>query len=273
MTATPPLTGAIVQARFGSVRLPGKVLADLGGKPMLERVLERVAAATRVALVVLATTADPEDTPLAALGEALGARVFRGSADDVLDRYHRAATAHGIDVIVRVTGDCPLVDPALIDRTVAVFAEGDCDYVSTSYPVATFPDGLDVEVFSRTALDRAWREARLGSEREHVTPYIWKHPRGFRLKAVTHAENLSAMRWTVDLDRDLEFVRCVYRRLEPASGPVFGMQEILDLLRRHPEIAAINRGIARNEGYEKSLQEDGEASRRDGGRGGRGAPA
>ncbi len=251
---------AIIQARRGSTRLPGKVLADIAGEPMVQRVIERVKAATLLDKVILATTVEERDTPLATLAGSLDVEVFRGSVDDVLDRYYQAAKSFGVEVVVRVTADCPLMDPSIIDRAVTTFLEGDCDYASTAYPVPTFPDGLDVEVFSIWTLEKAWKGTSLPSEREHVTPYIWKNPHIFRLKNIVNPEDLSAMRWTVDEERDLQFVREVYCHLDDGTGRIFGMNEVLSLLERHPELLEINQGIQRNEGYQKSRREDRQAA-------------
>ena len=244
---------AIVQARTESSRLPGKVLADIAGAPMVLRVLSRAAAASLVHKVVLATTEDPSDDVLDETARAAGYSVFRGSVDDVLDRYWGAATAAGADVVVRITADCPLLDQAVVDRTVEAFLDGGCDYASTAYPTTSFPDGLDVEVMSLETLGQAWREARWRSEREHVTPYIWKNPERFCLRSVSSGRDLSGMRWTVDEEPDLVFVREIYRHL---GEQPFGMEEVLALLEKRPELARINGGIRRNEGYETSVSGD-----------------
>jgi spore coat polysaccharide biosynthesis protein SpsF len=246
-------TIAIIQARMSSTRLPGKVLADVAGRPLLAHLLERAARAETLDSTVIATTVGPLDDPIEELCRRREVPCFRGSEEDVLDRYHRAATAFGGDVIVRLTADCPVLDPAVIDQTVRYYLDGEFDYVSNALK-PTFPNGLDAEVFSFAALDRAWREAALRSEREHVTPYIWKHPELFRLGSVEHDADLSAFRWTVDEPEDLELVREFYRHLGPAS--TFGMAEILALLERHPELTGINARFKRNEGYQKSLRED-----------------
>ena len=248
-------TIAIVQARMGSTRLPGKVMADLLGKPLLARVIERAQAIRDIAAVVVATTTAERDRPLLDLAREYHAEAFAGSEDDVLDRYYQAASALGADVIVRLTADCPLLDSGVSARVVARFSRGDVDYACNTLP-PTFPDGLDTEVLSFAALERAWRQARLTSEREHVTPYIWKHPAEFRLVNVTNAVDRSALRWTVDEPQDLEFVRAVYHRLHRADRTAFGMQEVIDLLEREPGLGAINVRLARNEGYAKSVRED-----------------
>jgi len=244
----------VVQARFGSSRLPGKVLADLAGKPLLARVLERAQRIAGIAGVVLATTDVEADAAVAALGRACGVEVFRGNENDVLDRYYQAARATGADPIVRVTADCPLLDPAVSAEVVGAYRTGAWDYVS-NFADRRYPDGLDTEVFSFAALERAWREAALASEREHVTPYIWKHPERFRLGGVAGAQDLSSLRWTVDQPADLDFVRAVFVALYREGEP-FGMANVLDLLRRRPELRTINAGFITNEGYTRSLAKD-----------------
>jgi glutamate-1-semialdehyde 2,1-aminomutase/spore coat polysaccharide biosynthesis protein SpsF len=246
---------AIVQARMGSSRLPGKTLADVAGRPMLARLVERARRIDGVDAVIIATTDQRADDAIVAFAQEAGLPAHRGSETDVLDRIHGAAERFGAAVIVRVTPDCPLLDPAVAGRVLARFraAAGELDYVSNTQP-PTFPDGQDAEVFSFSALDIAWREARLASEREHVTPFIWKQPRRFRLANVSHDEDLSHLRWTVDEPADLEFVRAVYRRLG-AEQP-FGLDEVLSLLEREPALLDLNRSFTRNEGYAKSLRAD-----------------
>ena len=249
------MIAAVVQARMGSSRLPGKTLADVAGRPMLARLVERARRIEGVQAVIIATTDRPADNAIVAFADQAGLPVHRGSETDVLDRVHGAATRFGASVIVRVTPDCPLLDPVIAGRVLARFREGGglLDYVSNTQP-PTFPDGQDTEVFSLAALATAWREARLTSEREHVTPFIWKQPGRFRLANVTHVEDLSHLRWTVDEPADLEFVRAVYRRLG-AEQP-FGMEDILELLEREPSLLDLNRSFTRNEGYAKSLRAD-----------------
>jgi spore coat polysaccharide biosynthesis protein SpsF len=246
-------TVAIIQARMSSTRLPGKIMADLAGQPLLSRVIARAQRARLVDLVGIATTDRPADEQVAHLCGRIGVPCFRGSEDDVLDRYYQAAQQFGGETLVRLTADCPLLDPAVIDKAIAHFHSGDFDYVSNGVE-RTYPDGLDTEVFRRTALEWAWREARLTSEREHVTPYLYKHPELFRLGSVKNDVDLSAHRWTVDEPRDLELVRAIYGHFGDSID--FGMAEILDLLHQHPELNQINAGIECNEGYQKSLQAD-----------------
>jgi spore coat polysaccharide biosynthesis protein SpsF len=247
-----PRTVAIIQARVGSRRLPGKVLAPIGGRSMLERVVERVLATSRVERTVVATSDDVRDDAIEAICRRRGFACFRGSETDVLSRYVGAAALHDADPIVRITADCPLLDPAVIDRVVDAFAGNGLDYASNINP-PTFPHGLDTEILSAEALRRADREARWRSEREHVTLYVRNHPELFRSFNVTHTPDLSGRRWVVDEATDLQFVRAVYERM--GERP-FGMADVLALLQREPELAALNAGIVRDEGLKKSLAED-----------------
>jgi len=244
---------AIVQARMGSSRLPGKTLADIGGRPMLGRLVDRARLIPGVEQVVIATTDRPADAAILGFAEAEGLPASAGSEQDVLDRIYRAASRFGVSVIVRVTPDCPMLDPEVSGRVLAEFRrlDGRVDYVSNVHP-PTFPDGLDTEVFSREALEIAWREARLASDREHVTPYIWRQPDRFRLANLATASDLSALRWTVDTAADLEFARAVYAALK-GTGGVFGMDQVLQLLESRPELRLLNAGQRRNEGFERSL--------------------
>lgn len=244
---------AIVQVRMGSYRLPRKSLADIAGKPLLAHVVDRVGVAKSVARIIVATTTDAEDDEIAAFAEKQEVACYRGSRDDVLDRFYRAAQSIPTDAIVRITADDPFKDPAVIDEFAGVFAAGGFDYVSNTI-VPSYPEGLDVEVFSMNALGSAWREARLPSEREHVTPFIWKNPERFSLKNVVSETDNSGMRWTIDYPEDLKFARAVYERLY--KGTVFGANEIYDLLRSEPDLACINAGVARNAGYLQSLETD-----------------
>jgi len=241
---------ALIQARMGSSRFPGKVLEDLCGRPMLWHVVNRVGKARSLDKVVVATTDGAVDDPIAQFCEREGIVCFRGSEQDVLDRFYRAAEANAADVVVRITADCPLIDPAVIDKVVARFERGDCDYASNALRY-TYPDGLDTEVFSFAALERAWREARKPSEREHVTPYL--RTDGFRAVNVESELPVSPAqyRWTVDHPQDLQFVRGVYEAFS-ANGD-FGFQEVFDLLKERPGLATIQAETITNEGYYKSL--------------------
>ncbi|HVL68439.1 MAG TPA: glycosyltransferase family protein [Vicinamibacterales bacterium] len=252
-------TVAIIQARMSSTRLPGKVLAEIAGEPMLALVSRRVRSAKTLDQVVIATSTSSADDAVEAVCRERGIAVFRGSEEDVLDRYRGAAEFADAATVVRVTADCPLIDPQVIDLVVDEFRKGGADYVSNTIQ-RTYPDGLDTEVMSRAALERAWSEAVLQSEREHVTPYIWKHPELFPQRQVVQAADLSALRWTVDEPRDLELVREVCRRL-PADRA--SMQDILVLLAEEPSLRELNAGIVMNEGYLRSLMEDRVIGRRE----------
>jgi len=251
---------AIVQARMGSTRLPGKVMMEISGKPMLWHVVDRARQAKRINQVVVATTTNPEDEKIIKLALEMGVKGYAGSQDDVLDRYYQTAKINRADIIVRVTGDCPLIDPKIIDKTIDFFLENNFDYVSTAHISkgelkSTYPDGLDTEVFSFKALEKAWKEAKLFSEREHVTPYIWKNPTIFKCKSLQNKKDLSHMRWTVDTADDLKFTREVYKRLYK-KGEIFLLKDVLDLLEKYPELMFINKGIIKDEGYYKSLKEE-----------------
>jgi spore coat polysaccharide biosynthesis protein SpsF (cytidylyltransferase family) len=246
---------AIIQARMASSRLPGKVLAEVAGKPVLQRVLERVQQSQLIDRVVVATSSQPENAPLEELCHQLEVPCFRGSEDDVLDRFYCAAQQHGASSVVRITADCPLIDPRIIDIVIGAYTEGNqaYDYVCNIDP-PTYPDGLDTEVFSFAALEQAWRDADLRSEREHVTLYIRRHPAQFSMLNIAHSHDLSSLRWVVDEPHDLKFVQAVYAHLDDASS---GMADVLRVLSEHPELANVNAGILRNEGLLKSLKEDG----------------
>lgn len=244
---------AVVQARLGSTRLPGKALLEIAGRPMVAHVVARAAAAPGVDQVVLATTVNSEDDALVDFARSAGLRCVRGSAEDVLDRFRSVLLEDPADVVVRVTADCPLLDPQVSGLVVKEYLRqvGEVDYMSNVRP-PTYPDGLDTEVFSRGALEQAWREARLPSEREHVTAYIWGHPDRFRLGNVAHAEDLSSLRFTVDTEGDLAFARAIYSALAPDGHRIFGMSQVLELLRARPELLSLNAGLRRNEGFERS---------------------
>jgi spore coat polysaccharide biosynthesis protein SpsF len=253
---TPPRAKvvAVLQARFTSSRLPGKVLRPLLGVPMLLRQIERIRRARELDGLVVATSTDASDDPLAARCEAEGVAVVRGSLDDVLSRMIDAARPQQPDAVVRLTGDCPLTDWAVIDQCVALFRQGGYDYVSNVDP-PTFPDGLDVEVVSFKALDAADRLASLPSEREHVTTFIRNRPSEFPATVLRNAADLSRLRWTVDEPNDFAFVEQVYEELYPANSQ-FGTADILALMQRRPDLAGLNSQFVRNEGLAKSLQAD-----------------
>lgn len=252
---------AIIQARMGSTRLPGKMMKDISGKPLVQHIIERVSYSKMIDDVIVATTLKQEDDIIIDLCSKIGTKGFRGSENDVLDRFYQCAKKFEADIIVRITGDCPFVDPDIIDMSINHFLNHDCDYASTAYPEPSFPDGLDVEVFSFKALEIAWKEAGLPSEREHVLPYIWKNELGqFKVETIRNDKDLSHKRWTIDDQNDLKFVVAIYDALH-RNNSIFKFKDILDYLEKHPELEKINAGTIRNEGYIKSLKMDKEINK------------
>jgi spore coat polysaccharide biosynthesis protein SpsF len=243
---------AILQARFSSSRLPGKVLLPILGRPMLALQIERLRRSARIDRLILATSLDKSDDGVEAFAKAEGVECFRGNLDDVLDRFYQAAKPHKPDHVVRLTGDSPLTDAALIDDIIREHLEQGNDY-TTNAVEPTYPDGLDAEVFRFACLEEAWREAKLPSQREHVTPFINRQPDRYRIAHYKREPDLSALRWTVDEPADYELVRIIYGELYPAK-PAFATADILALLERRPELRDLNTTHKRNEGYEKSLQ-------------------
>lgn len=236
-------TVAIIQARMQSSRLPGKVLKDIAGKPLLYHVVSR-ARETRVCDdVLVATSSEPADDPIATYCATEGITFFRGSHTDVLKRYADASMFIGADVIVRFTADCPLIDPSVGRAVIERFHEGEFDYMSNTLK-RTYPDGLDTEVFSGGALKKADREATIPAEREHVTPYFFNHPELFRLGSVTQEEDFSKYRWTVDEAPDLEFVRRIFGYFSRKEH--FDMTDVMRLMCKHPELFAINADVVAN---------------------------
>lgn len=247
-------TYAIIQARNGSSRLPGKVLFRILNKTILEYIAERVKRAATLDGVIVATTTQKEDDQIEVLMKSAGVKCYRGSTEDVLDRYYQAAKLFKVDPIVRITADCPLIDPKIIDSAVNSYFKSTADYCSNVLDVS-FPDGQDVEVFSFKALEDSWQNAKMLSEREHVVPYIKKHPQRFKLVNFNNEVDLSAKRWTLDERKDFEFIKTILEALYPVK-PEFKMEDVLEFLKNNPRVEKINQGINRNEGYQKSLKED-----------------
>jgi glutamate-1-semialdehyde 2,1-aminomutase len=235
---------AIVQARMGSTRLPNKVMKTISGVPMIELLLARLAFATEIDEVVVATSEDARNLPLEDHVLALGYRCYRGSENDVLDRYLQAAKTAAADVVIRITGDCPLIDPGLVDEAIRRFKATDVDYLSNTSP-PSYPDGLDTEVFTFAALERAAREAEKAFDREHVTPYL-REAGQFRQATMQNDEDLSALRWTVDEPTDFEVATNVFTHFAPDIH--FTWQQVLTLQRSQPQLFAANQQIIRNEG-------------------------
>lgn len=242
---------AILQARCTSSRLPGKVLKPILGEPMIARHIERLHRSQRISQLLVATSDEASDDPLAKLCGELGIACFRGSLNDVLDRFYQAAKAFPSEHLLRLTGDCPLADPEVIDGCIDFHLAGNYDYSSNTLQ-ETFPDGLDVEVFRASCLEEAWREARLPSEREHVTPFIHRRPERYRIGHYRQTHDLSGLRWTVDREEDFQLVETIYNTLYP-TNPAFTTADVLALIHRHPELAQINANVTRNEGYHRSV--------------------
>lgn len=242
---------AIIQARFNSQRLPGKVLLPLGGKTILENVVERVSKAKKVNQVIVATSVNSSDDKIADLCESRNLTCFRGDLDDVLSRFYEAAKKFEAKNICRITADCPLIAPELIDQAVEAFEEGKYDYISTGRIESTFPDGLDTEIFTFEALEKAFKEAKLSSEREHVTPYIWKNPDKFNTHTLNNNEDLSNIRLTVDESEDYELMKKIYEQVKDLKW-----QEVVRFLLKNKEYLKLNEKIKRDEGYFKSLKKD-----------------
>ena len=246
----------IVQARMGSTRLPGKTLIDICGKPFLHHILGRMQRSRKLENLVVATTTKREDDAICELCQGLNIVCFRGSEDDVLDRYYQCAKAHNADIIVRITADDPFKDPEVADRIIEeILQDDEVDYVSNTIR-PTYPEGLDIEVFRFRALEKAWQEATSALDREHVTPYIWLHPNLFKLKNIEYEKNLSHMRWTLDTPEDLAMTKAVYNELYK-EGSLFLMKDVLDLMEKHAEIEELNANVERFSGHKKIIQEEG----------------
>lgn len=256
-----PKVAAIIQGRMSSSRLPGKILADIAGQPMLTRVYIRTSRATTLDEVIFATTTDASDDPVAEYCDFSGIPHTRGSLFDVLDRYYQTALQAKADVVVRITADCPVIDPELIDNVVkaVVSDQSSVDFAANRLPPPwgrTYPIGLDVEACTFKALKKAWKEAKEPQHREHVMPYFYEgvllsavsrqhsegtSPRGFRVALLHHTTDFGDYRWTVDTPEDLEFMRQIYSRFDGRDD--FTWKEVLDLVHDNPELAKINEGV------------------------------
>ena len=232
-------TIAIIQARNGSRRLPGKVMRLVNGRPVVAWVVDRVRAAALVDEVLVATTADMQDEAMVSILSDCGVKILRGSTLDVLDRYYKAACEVKAESIVRITADCPLIDARVIDDVLGVFFKNGCDYAGNILP-RTYPDGQDVEVFSFAALERAWREAKLPREREHVTIYFRDHPEFFKISNLKYRHDWSCMRWTLDYPEDLALIEKIFMAFKGRELAV-SMEEIAVYLEENPQVRALNR--------------------------------
>ena len=240
-------TNAIIQARRGSTRFPDKIFADIDGKPLLWHAVNRLKAAETIGAIVVATTVNPEDDATEAWCRENGTACFRGSAEDVLNRYYEASRAFPSDVIVRITADDPFKEPAVIDRVVRKVTDEGADLATNNFP-PSFPEGLDCEAFTAAVLERMERNARDPFEREHVTQYVYRHPEAFAIANVSSDRPLSAYRWTIDSAADYDMVRAVYAHRTNPKG-MLRMDEILEILAAHPEIARMNAQVKRSAMY------------------------
>jgi spore coat polysaccharide biosynthesis protein SpsF len=235
---------AIIQARMGSSRLPGKVLMEICAEPMLAWVVKRTQKAKLINEIIVATTTDSSDEVIENFCQANHFFCFRGSSADVLDRYYQAAKLHQADVIVRLTADCPFIDPELIDNTITAFLGSSSDFAANRLPPPfqrSYPIGLDVEVVSMAALERAWRESTALYEREHVLPYLYKEKNRFKVLTIDNDINYGEYRWTVDTKADLSFIRAVVDKLDCRMD--FSWKEVIAVLEKYPELTRINAGV------------------------------
>ena len=243
---------AIIQARMSSSRLPGKVLMPLANKPVLAHIVERLSYSEMIEKIVVATTDEASDDLVADYCTNNNIDCYRGSLEDVLDRYYQTAKIHHADPIVRITGDCPVIDPVVVDAVITGYLSGEYDCYGLG---GEFPDGLDCTVFSFSAIEKAWKESKLQSEREHVGPYIENNQHLFRNGALELFQGLDEQRWTLDESNDYELLSKIFNELYRLDSP-FLTHEILQFIQNNPKLSEINAQIVRNEGYLKSLQED-----------------
>lgn len=239
---------AIIQARCGSTRFPNKVFALIDGKPLLWHVVNRLKYATKIDDIIVATTVSEKDDKIEEWCKENNVHCFRGSEENVLNRYYSASEAFPSDYVVRITADDPFKEPKVIDAVIIKLIEEGYDHVTNNLP-PSFPEGLDCEAFKKSALDRSEKEAETAFEREHVTQYIYHHPEIFKIGNVSNSENLSYLRWTVDKDVDFEMVKAVYAHRNPANKGILLMDEILDILKANPEIEKMNSEVERSAMY------------------------
>ena len=242
------IVNAIIQARCGSTRFPNKVFALIDGKPLLWHVVNRLKYATKIDDIIVATTVSEKDDKIEDWCKENNVHCFRGSEENVLNRYYSASEAFPSDYVVRITADDPFKEPKVIDAVITKLIEEGYDHVTNNLP-PSFPEGLDCEAFKKSALDRSEKEAETAFEREHVTQYIYHHPEIFRIGNVSNPENLSYLRWTVDKDVDFEMVKAVYAHRNPANKGILLMDEILEILKANPEIEKINSEVERSAMY------------------------
>ena len=247
------MLGCIIQARMGSTRLPGKVMCTLEeDRPSISSTIYQLKQCIELDKIIVATTTNDEDDVISDYIKNIGIDLFRGSSKDVLGRYYECAKKYSLEGILRVTADCPLIDPTIVDTGLKIFKNNNFDYVTNTLK-RTFPDGNETEIFSFHSLEKANYDAKLPSEREHVTPYLKTHPELFKIKNFENFQDLSYLRWTMDYEEDLKFIKLVLQKI--SKRPIL-MMDILDLLKKEPELKKINSNHHPDEGYQKSLIED-----------------
>ena len=252
------MIGAIIQARMSSTRLPGKVLREICGQPLLAYLIKRVKLSKKIECIVLATSSDREDDPIAACASLLGVHVYRGSLENVLDRFYQAAQTHKIEHAVRITGDCPVIDPAICDRLIERYQGSKADYAGLS---PAFAEGLDCEVISFPALVQANRDSKNRSDKEHVTLYVRNHPDIFRMTQLENQEDESRYRVTVDNAEDFDVVSGIITHFMEKTGDFTALwPQIRIFLDKHPDLLKKNAHIERNAGLKRSLMADGTAT-------------
>ena len=248
------MIGCIIQARMGSTRLPGKAMLNVeNDKTVLYFVIKQLQSCKLIDKIIVATTTLEDDNKIADFSKDLGIDCFRGSSNNVLDRYYQCAKEYSVSTIVRIPSDKPLIDPEIVDNVVSMFMNSSYDYITNFLPNPTFPSGTEVEVFSINALKKAWEKAKIPSEKEHVTPYFTNHEDEFKITHIENSENLSHLRWAVDRIEDLKLVREIVSKIK--KRPIL-MKDIVELFSKEPELVEINKNVNWKEGELKSLKED-----------------
>lgn len=248
---------AIIQARMNSTRLPGKVLKEINGKPMLHYMLKRVYEAKNLDRIILATSIEAGDDAIADFCKSQNVQCYRGKLDDVLDRYYQAAKSVQCDHVIRLTADCPIIDPRVIDNMIDIYKNGQFDYVANTCPPEgiTFPEGMDVEIFSFPVLEKAWKETRKPSDREHVTFYFWQNPDIFSIHRHDLPDNRANYRVTVDYPEDFKVIQAILNHFW-LDDPMFTMNQMIDFLNMNPHIKCLNENIESFSGWQSAFEKD-----------------
>ena len=253
----------IIQARIGSTRLPGKVMMKIRDKPLLYYIINQIKNSKKINKIVIATTETPQDDQIFEYVKSLGVEVYRGNEEDVLDRYYQCSKHYNVDKIVRVTSDCPLIDPEIIDKCIEEFEKNDIDYLSNVnrkidkkwvYDPCGYPSGFAAEIFTFNALEKTWKSARKPSEREHVSQYMLNNPYLFKIRNIKNSEDFSHIRLTVDHQVDFDLVKKIIEHFP--EGEIFKMNTVIDFLNQNLKLIQLNSHILFNEGYLKSLEKD-----------------